>query len=129
MEAAEVSHSALMPRIGRGLMWFAAFEAVGASVAALSDVLKADGSALVVETWRMYGLMLCAALFVLLALRPQVHGAVWALVIANKAALTVTCAAYAIHGGVDEATTIVGWDGSLTVILVVAYFLCGIRRD
>ncbi|GAB3979160.1 hypothetical protein GCM10029978_073790 [Actinoallomurus acanthiterrae] len=129
MEAAKVPHSAIAPRIGRGLMWFAAFEAVGASVAALSDVLKADGSVLVVETWRMYGLMLCAALFVLLALRPGVHGAVWGVVVANKAALTITCVAYAIHGGVDEATTIVGWDGSLTVVLVVAYLLCRRRGD
>lgn len=117
------------PRIGRALLWLVAVEAVGASVAAVSDVINASGSVLVVETWRMYGLMLCVGLFVLLALRPRVHGAVWALVIANKAALTVTATAYALHGGVDEATTIAGWDGSITVLLIVAYVLCRGRRD
>jgi hypothetical protein len=126
---AEASRTATLPRLGRGLMWLAAVEAVGAGVAAISDVVDANGSVLVVETWRMYGLMLCVGLFVLLALRPQVHGAVWALVIANKAALTVTATAYAVHGGVDEATTIAGWDGSITVLLVVAYLLCGRQRD
>jgi hypothetical protein len=71
----------------------------------------------------MYGLFLCGGLFVLLALRPQLHGAVWALVICNKAALTITAAAYVTHGGIAEATKTVGWDGALTVVLITAYFI------
>jgi hypothetical protein len=68
----------------------------------------------------MYGLFLCGGLFVLLALRPQVHGAVWALVISNKAALTITMAAYLTRGGIAEAATTVGWDGGLTAAYLMS---------
>jgi hypothetical protein len=109
--------------IGRALTWLAAISALAAAGSAISDVTAADHTTLVVQTWRMYGLFLCAGLFVLLALRPQVHGAVWALVIANKAALTITSAAYLTHGGIAEAGTTVGWDGALTVVLIAAYLM------
>jgi hypothetical protein len=109
--------------IGQALTWLAAISALIAAGSAISDVTAADHSTLVVQTWRMYGLFLCGGLFVLLALRPQVHGAVWALVISNKAALAITAAAYLTHGGIAEAAKTVGWDGVLTVVLVTAYLL------
>lgn len=108
---------------GQVLTWLVAISALIAAGTAISDVTTADHATLVVQTWRMYGLFLCCGLFVLLALRPQVHGAVWALVIANKAALTVTTAAYLAHGGIAEAGTTLGGDGVLTLALVVAYFM------
>ena len=62
----------------------------------------------------MYGLFLCAGLFALLASRPQVHGAVWAVAIANKAALAVTTAASPRHtAGSRKPAQTVGWDGGL----------------
>jgi hypothetical protein len=109
--------------IGQTLTWLAAISALTAAGSAISDVTAADHTTLVVQTWRMYGLFLCGGLFVLLALRPHVHGAVWALVISNKAALTITTAAYLTHGGIAEATKTVGWDGALTVVLITAYLM------
>lgn len=109
--------------IGQALTWLAAISALAAAGAAVSGLPAADHTTLVVQTWRMYGLFLCCGLFVLLALRPHVHGAVWALVISNKAALTITTAAYLTHGGIAEATKTVGWDGALTAVLVTAYLM------
>ncbi|GAB2804932.1 hypothetical protein GCM10027176_07340 [Actinoallomurus bryophytorum] len=109
--------------IGQALTGLAAISALVAAGSAISDVTSADHTTLVVQTWRMYGLFLCGGLFVLLAVRPRVHGAVWALVILNKAALTVTTAAYLAHGGIAEAAKTVGWDGALTVVLVTAYLM------
>jgi peptidoglycan/LPS O-acetylase OafA/YrhL len=108
---------------GQALTWLAAISALTAAASAISDVTTADHTTLVVQTWRMYGLFLCGGLFVLLALRPQVHGAVWALAILNKAALAITAAAYVTHGGIAEATGTVGWDGALTVVLLTAYLM------
>jgi hypothetical protein len=108
---------------GQVLTWLAAMSALTAAASAITDVTGADHTTLVVQTWRMYGLFMCGGLFVLLALRPQVHGAVWALVISNKAALTITTVAYLTHGGIAEATRTVGWDGALTVVLLTAYLM------
>ncbi|GAA4604186.1 hypothetical protein GCM10023195_14190 [Actinoallomurus liliacearum] len=108
---------------GRVLTWLAAVSALAAAVSAISDVTQADDTALVVQTWRMYGLFLCTGLFVLLALRPRVHGAVWALLIADKAALALTAAVYLTRGGAAEAASTIGWDGGLAVILTAAYLM------
>jgi hypothetical protein len=115
--------SSRWPAIGRVLTWLAAVSALAAAVAAVSDVTGADNSVLVVQTWRMYGLFLCTGLFVLLALRPRVHGAVWALLIADKAALALTAGVYLARGGAAEAASTVGWDGGLAVILTAAYLM------
>lgn len=109
--------------IGQALTWLAAISALIAAGSAISDVTAADHATLVVQTWRMYGLFLCGGLFVLLALRPQVHGAVWAVVICNKAALAVTTAAYLTHGGIAEAAKTAGWDGALAAVLIIAYLM------
>jgi len=114
---------------GRVLTWLASLSALAAAVSAISDVTKAADATLIVQTWRMYGLFLCTGFFVLLALRPAGHGAVWALLICNKAALTLTGAAYLAHGGIAEAAKTVGWDGGLTAVLVAAYFMSRARCD
>lgn len=115
--------SSLWRTIGQALTWLAAISALTAAGSAIFDMTAADHTTLVVQTWRMYGLFLCGGLFVLLALRPQVHGAIWALVISNKAALTITTAAYLTHGGIAEAAETVSWDGALTVVLIAAYLM------
>ena len=71
---ATISHAAAMPRrelAGRALMWLAVLGAAGAAGTALLTVLDADGATKVVETWRMYGLVVFTGLFVLLTLRPR----------------------------------------------------------
>jgi hypothetical protein len=109
--------------IGRVLTWAAAIAAISAAVSAVSDVTAADNAALIVQSWRMYGLLLCGGLFVLLALRPRVHGAIWALVIGHKAALAITAATFVAHGGIPEAAETLGWDSALAVVLITAYVM------
>lgn len=108
---------------GRVLTWLAAVSALAAAVSAISDVTEAGDATLVVQTWRMYGLFLCAGLFVLLALRPRVHGAVWALLIADKAALALTAAVYLARGGAAEVASTIAWDGGLAIALTAAYLM------
>ena len=62
---------------------------------ALLAVLDADGATKVVETWRMYGLVVFTGLFVLLMLRSHHYRGVWELVIASKLAMTFTAVGYA----------------------------------
>jgi hypothetical protein len=110
-------------RAGRALAWLASVSALAAALSCITDVSRAGDATLVVQTWRMYGLFLCAGLFAILARRPERNGALWALAIANKAALTITAIQYLHLGGVAEASKTLGWDGALTVTLVTAYVL------
>jgi hypothetical protein len=109
---------------GRALMWLAVLSAAGAAGTALLTVLDADGATKVVETWRMYGLVVFTGLFVLLVLRPRRYRGMWELVIASKLAMTFTAVGYAVHGGIAGAGTIIGWDGGLAAVLVAAYICC-----
>ncbi|MEV1330359.1 hypothetical protein AB0J20_12370 [Micromonospora costi] len=120
--------SARSPRSGRDriagiMLWLAAVGAAGAALTAFSTAWGADGGTKVVETWRAYGLVVFAGLFVLLALAPRSYRGVWELVIFHKVALTVTALFYAAHGGIADTATIIGWDGTVSVLLVGAYVL------
>ena len=109
---------------GRALMWLAVLSAAGAAGTALLTVLDADGSTKVVETWRMYGLVVFTGLFVLLMLRPRHYRGMWELVIASKLAMAFTAVGYAAHGGIAGAGTVIGWDGGLAAVLIAAYICC-----
>ena len=111
-------------RIGRVLLWIAAVGAAGAAVSAVSTVLGAGGTTKVVETWQLYGFVVFAGLFVLLALRPLGYRGVWELAVLNKVALTVTALAYAARGGISGTGSIIAWDGSLSLVLIAAYVCC-----
>ena len=76
-----------------------------------------------VETWRLYGFVVFAGLFALLCARPLGNRTVWLLAIVDKLALTVTAFGYRAHGGIADTGTIITWDGSLAVLLVVAFIL------
>ncbi|GIH18597.1 hypothetical protein [Rugosimonospora africana] len=110
-------------RVAQVLLWLAAVAAAASAVTAFGGVASAGGSTKVVETWRAYGFVVFAGLFALLALRPRGYRGMWELVILNKVALTVTAVFYAAHGGIADTGTIIGWDGGLSVVLVVAYVL------
>jgi hypothetical protein len=123
----EATASASRPprdRVGRVLLWIAAVGAAGAAVSAISTVLGAGGTTKVVETWRLYGFVVFAGLFVLLALRPLAYRGVWELAVFNKLALTATALAYAAHGGISGTGSIIAWDGGLSLVLIVAYVCC-----
>jgi len=123
--AATASAPRLRPdRIGRVLLWIAAVGAAGAAVSAISTVLGAGGTTKVVETWRLYGFVVFAGLFVLLALRPLGYRGVWELAVLNKVALTVTGLAYAARGGISGTGSIIAWDGGLSLVLIAAYACC-----
>jgi hypothetical protein len=111
-------------RIGRVLLWIAAAGAAVAAVSEISTVLGAGGTTKVVETWRLYGFVVFAGLFVLLALRPLAYRGVWELAVFSKLALTVTALAYAAHGGISGTGSIIAWDGGLSVVLIAAYVCC-----
>ena len=59
--------------MGQALMWIAAAGAAGAALSSIATVLGADGPTKIVETWRLYGLVVFAGLFALLALRPRAY--------------------------------------------------------
>lgn len=122
----DTSDAAISPRerAGRALMWLAALGAAGSAGMALLTVLDAGGATKIVETWRLYGLVVFAGLFVLLALHPHRYRGVWELAIVSKLALTVTAAGYAVHGGINGAGAVIGWDGVLTAVLITAYICC-----
>ena len=125
--AISASPAAAMSRrelAGRALMWLAVLSAAGAAGTALLTVLDADGSTKVVETWRMYGLVVFTGLFVLLMLRPRHYRGMWELVIASKLAMAFTAVGYAAHGGIAGAGTVIGWDGGLAAVLIAAYICC-----
>jgi hypothetical protein len=110
-------------RVARIMLWLAAACAAGAALTSASTVWDVDGGTKVVETWRAYGLVVFAGLFVLLALAPRGYRGVWELVIFHKVALTVTALLYAAHGGIADTATIVAWDGAVSILLVSAYVL------
>jgi hypothetical protein len=111
-------------RVGRVLLWIAAVGAAAAAVSAVATVVGAGGTTKVVETWRLYGFIVFAGLFVLLALRPLAQRGVWELAMLNKVALTVTALAYAAYGGISGAGSMAAWDGVLSLVLIAAYVCC-----
>ncbi|WP_433283255.1 hypothetical protein [Micromonospora sp. CA-244673] len=111
-------------RIGRVLLWLAAVGALAAALGAYGAVADAEPAVKVVETWRAYGFVVFAGLFALLAVRPQGHRGVWALVIFHKVAMTVTALAYSRNTAIEGTGSILVFDGALSVLLVLALVLC-----
>jgi hypothetical protein len=112
------------------LLGVAAVAALGSGLAAVVSLDDVSAETRIVETWRAYGYLLCAGLFVLLARRPSGQRGLWALVLADKLALTVTAAGYAATGQADDAGIVVVADGTLSVVLLAALIACrGWRRD
>ncbi|MEV0805252.1 hypothetical protein [Micromonospora sp. NPDC050200] len=109
--------------LGRAALWVAAGAAATAAVASIPVVLDADGPTTIVETWRTYGLAVFAILFAVLARRPHASRGVWAAIILNKVALTVTAIIYAGQGGIPGSGAIIGWDGALALLLIAAFVL------
>jgi hypothetical protein len=107
----------------RVLLGLATLGAIGAAVTQIPVVLDAGGATKVVETWRLYGFVVFAGLFALLLVRPLGNLAVWLLAIFDKVALTLTAFGYQAHGGIADTGTIITWDGSLAVLLIVAFVL------
>lgn len=110
---------------GQLLLLAAALAASLATIVAVTSLdVRAPSDGLMVEALRAFGLGVFAGLFVLLAWRPHALPGVWELLIVHKAALTLIAVS---ASEAAEADTIVVADGSLTLVLVVAYVL--LRAD
>ena len=108
-------------RIAMVLLALAALGALLAFFGALGTTIAASPQAQIVESWRMYGFLVFAGLFVLLALWPRHYPGVWELVILHKSATTITAAT--LLQGATGSSTVVVVDGILTAITFVAYIL------
>lgn len=106
-------------RAAMALMLVAALGALFAFVGAIDTVATASPQTQVVESWRMYGFLVFAGLFALLALRPRHYPGVWELVIFHKGAMSATAA---LVGG-ESASTVAVVDGTLAAMTIAAYFL------
>jgi len=96
--------------------------AFAAGVSSVADVLVASPDTKVVETWRTIGFFTFAGLFAVLALRPQQNLQLWMLAIFNKLALTIVGLVY-VTQNITGASTVILWDGVLSLFLVTAFFL------
>ncbi len=109
-------------RVAMILMLLAAVGALLAFVGAIGPTVSASPGTQVVETWRLYGYLVFAGLFTLLALWPRDYPGVWELVIFHKAAITLT-AATLLGGETAEAATVAVVDGIIAAVTIAAYLL------
>lgn len=97
----------------------------GAFISFLSSIgesVAASPATQVVEIWRAYGFGIFSGLFLLLAFFPRRYPGIWELAILNKAALAFTGLILLGHG-IKDASTILFFDGTLALIIVLAYVL------
>lgn len=81
----------------------------------------------IAESWRLFGPLVFAEIFLLLASRPQLYPGIWELAIIHQAA-TATCL-FSVASDAPEAAAAATLDGGLTVVLVVAYLLARADRN
>ena len=108
-------------RTARTLLVLCALAAVSAAVSAWSVVAAAPPSTAMVEAWRMVGYATFGALFVLLAASPAQNFGLWVVVVANKFVLTLSAVTWLVTA--DGASEAAAWDGTLTVLLLIAVVL------
>jgi hypothetical protein len=107
-------------RLGRGLMWLAALGALAAFASGIATVNNATPETIWVETWRLFGFLVFAGMFVLLALRPRNSAGMWELAFFHKAAMAVSAVFLPGAQGAAMAGTI---DAMLAVLIATAYIL------
>lgn len=106
-------------------MYLAAVSALLAGVGSITNITAAPDDTIVVETWRVIGFFTFAALFGMLARKPQSNKSLWIVVILNK--LTLSIAGFILIGNasIKGANDLVIFDGGLTILLIVASLLAG----
>ena len=72
------------------------------------------------ETWRLFGFLIFAGMFVLLALRPRSSAGVWELAFFHKAAMAVSALFLSSAKEAALAGTI---DAVLAILIAIAYIL------
>lgn len=114
---------------GRVLLGVCASGAVLSAVLSIGTVADAADQAKLAEAWRGYGYLVFAGIFVLLARRPGLPGAIWLLVIFHKLAMAATAGLYLVAGSDPAgALPVAGAGGVVSVLLLAAYLLLRTRR-
>jgi hypothetical protein len=109
-------------RIATVLMLVSALGALYAFITSIGAVQTASPATQQVETWRLFGFLMFAGVFVLLGIWPRRLPGLWELTIANKVGLTIAEALLIGHNAVGAQFTALS-DGILSVFLVAAYLL------
>jgi hypothetical protein len=99
-------------------MYLASAGALAAFVSAIAMARAAPSATVWVETWRMYGFLVFALMFLLLGARPRRSAGIWELAFLHKFALAATAPTLLGAREVAMAATV---DGVLALMLVVAY--------
>ncbi|HJP81487.1 MAG TPA: hypothetical protein VJ841_03790 [Candidatus Saccharimonadales bacterium] len=111
-------------RIAQIIMGVAALGAFGAGVSAFANVANASDATLVVETWRVIGFFTFAALFTLLAVKPETDKVVWWIVLLNKLALTIVGFVFFTAGReIPGVSDVLLFDGGLSILIFIALML------
>jgi len=101
-------------------MLLACVGALAAFASSISAVRSASDATIWVETWRMFGFLVFAGMFALLALRPRLSAGVWELALLHKLAMSISAG---VLVGVAEASSAGVVDSVLAVTIAVAYVL------
>jgi hypothetical protein len=109
-------------RIATILMALSALGALYAFTTAIGTVQTAGPATQQVETWRSFGFLMFAGVFVLLGPCPRQLPGLWELTIANKVGLTVAEALLIGHNAAGAQVAAIA-DGILCVFLIAAYLL------
>lgn len=104
--------------LGRMLMALCCLGAIGAFYTSISAVRMAGDLTVWIETWRMFGFLVFAGMFALLAWRPRCSAGIWELAFFHKAAMGISSfflstAQEAFASGVIDLV--------LTILIVAAY--------
>ena len=112
----------LRDRIATVLMLVSALGALYAFITAIGAVQTAGPATQQVETWRMFGFLMFAGVFILLGVWPRRLPGLWELTIANKVGLTIAEALLIRNNAAGAQFTAIS-DGILSAFLVAAYLL------
>jgi hypothetical protein len=114
--------STIRDRIATILMLVSALGALFAFITAIGAVQTAGPATQQVETWRLFGFLMFAGVFVLLGIWPRRLPGLWELTIANKVGLTIVEALLIRTNAVGAQFAAIS-DAILCVFLVAAYLL------
>ena len=112
----------LRDRIATVLMLVSALGALYAFITAIGAVQTAGPATQQVESWRMFGFLMFAGVFILLGVWPRRLPGLWELTIANKVGLTIAEALLIRNNAAGAQFTAIS-DGVLSAFLVAAYLL------
>lgn len=106
--------------LGRGLMALACLGALTAFASSIGAMRAAPSDTIWVENWRMFGFLVFAGMFAILAWRPRLSPGIWELAFFHKAAMGVSLLVLSGARGAVAAGSI---DAGLAVVIAAAYLL------